>query len=360
MSRDAPRPSRAVRAAALLAASLLFHVLVWQWGAPLLGAWGTDIWTAPIRIEVLDGDPLASRLDRPPSPLDATPPTLEEPVPPPPEEPERLLPDGQIVETPRPDEERVPLKSEYLAEHDNAVPEETRSQRYRINPEVLANQYSEESKYQTDDVIDVGATNFSTGATAGSPFDRPDGEGAPRSALPTQWSITNKEGLASPVPSSSSVQSLSGAPQNDLLDEKNGDTVALNTRAFIGADYINRVRRAVNFYWKQNLDNLSSSVPLTRSQYRTEVDIVLNGRGQLESIKVTDGSGNDPVDLCVVDAFRIAGPFPNPPAQLVSRDGRVYLPEFDFTVQVSNARLQYQGIDPRAGVQFPGILKSPR
>jgi TonB family protein len=90
------------------------------------------------------------------------------------------------------------------------------------------------------------------------------------------------------------------------------------------------------------------------------VDVVLGGNGQLETIRIARGSGSDPIDLCVVDAFRIAGPFPNPPAQLVEKDGRVYMPDFEFTLQVGHAGLQYQGIDPRAGVQFPGILKSPR
>jgi hypothetical protein len=29
-------------------------------------------------------------------------------------------------------------------------------------------------------------------------------------------------------------------------------------------------------------------------------------------------------------------------------------------VQLGRPQMQYQGIDPRAGVQFPGIMKSPR
>jgi hypothetical protein len=29
-------------------------------------------------------------------------------------------------------------------------------------------------------------------------------------------------------------------------------------------------------------------------------------------------------------------------------------------VQVGQAQANYQGIDPRSGVQFPGILKAPR
>jgi len=136
--------------------------------------------------------------------------------------------------------------------------------------------------------------------------------------------------------------------------------VALNTREFFGAEYINRIRRQVNFYWKQNLDNLSPSVRLGKPRFRTDVSVVLNADGMLESIEIVRDSGQPALDDCVVTAFKVAGPYPNPPAQLIARDNRVYLPEFDFTVEVGHARMEYHGVDPRANVQFPGILNAPR
>jgi TonB family protein len=136
--------------------------------------------------------------------------------------------------------------------------------------------------------------------------------------------------------------------------------VALNTREFIGSAYINRIKRQVNLYWSQNLDNLSPSVRLSRPRYQTVVDIVLTSEGALQSVTVTDASGSTALDECVLSAFRLAGPFPNPPAQLIARDGQVYLSDLAFEVQLGRAQMQYQGIDPRAGVQFPGIMKSPR
>ena len=38
--------------------------------------------------------------------------------------------------------------------------------------------------------------------------------------------------------------------------------------------------------------------------------------------------------------------------------GRVYLPKFGFEVDVGSGRARYDGVDPRAGVRFPGILKA--
>jgi len=139
-----------------------------------------------------------------------------------------------------------------------------------------------------------------------------------------------------------------------------GKYVDLNTTKYPYAGYIDRIRRQVNYWWQQNLDNLPSSVQLSESKYTTVVAVVLNADGGLDHIEVEHGSGSKEIDDCLVRAFRVAAPFANPPAGLIEKDGRVYLPEFDFTLGLQAAQMQYQGVDPRAGVQFPGILRSPR
>lgn len=347
----------------LAVASLLVHVGMYRIAAPWLAGWRVDILDQPVSVRVIDGDaegdteilPDFANLPTVPDPDADKPPEEEEP-----EEPDPVIPRGQIVEVPPPDVPKTPDQADYLASEDNAVEEETRSERYRINPEVLANRYSDESRYQMEDVVDVGATKASTGASVGGQTEEAPGKGAPRSLLPSEFALTNKAGVAAPTMASSRTQSLSGAPQNDLLDERVGDATALNTRKFYGEAYMNRIRRQVNLYWNQNIQNLPSSVRLSKSRYLTVLDVVLNADGALESVTVVDSSTLDPVDLCVVNAFRVAQPFPNPPEQLISRDGRVYLPEFGFQLEVGHAQLPYQGVDPRAGVQFPGIMRAPR
>lgn len=278
-----------------------------------------------------------------------------------PEEPDAPEPelDGQLVDTPPPEKEERPDDSEYLAEHDQKVEEETKTKRFRINPEVLSPEYSEDDKLQFEDMMDLNVTEPSTGAQVGNDRFDPDRDGR-LASLPSPYTLTNREGMQKPVPASTSSQSLAGAPNNDLLDEKIGRSVNLNTRALIGATYLNRIRRLVNFYWKQNLDNLPSSIRYARPSYTTVVVAVLDGNGALEALDVTIESGSNPLDNAVVQAFRIAGPFPNPPEQLVAKDGRVYLPDMSWTVELGQARAPYMGVDPRAGVQFPGILKAPR
>ncbi|MBN2801012.1 MAG: TonB family protein [Deltaproteobacteria bacterium] len=277
------------------------------------------------------------------------------------EEPEPQRPDetGQIVDLPPPREEVRPDKADYLAEHDHTAEEETRTENTLVNPEVLAPQYSRESEVQLEELEDLQIVDPSSGARIGNDRFEPDRDGT-LASLPSPWRLTNKDGLEAPVPSASAVSTLAGAPQNDLLDEKRGDAVNLNAREFLYASYLNRIRRQVNFYWEQNLDNISKSEPLVKPRYRTAVLAVLDADGALRDVRVTEGSGSSSLDQAVVSAFRLAGPFPNPPAGLVSEDGLVHLPEMSFTVVLGQAMNQFQGVDPRAGVQYPGLLKSPR
>ena len=267
--------------------------------------------------------------------------------------------EGQIVELAPPEEEVAPEDAEYLSKYDIVVEEETRTERFEVNPEVLAKQYAEEQVAEQKDVVDLNVERDSTGATVGNNRFDPNVDGT-MAALPSPWAITNKEGPLDPVRSSQTEAMLMGAPQNDLVNERVGDAMNLNSTKYPYAGYMDRIKRQVNFWWEQNLNNLPSSTRLSKNAYTTVVDVVLNSEGALEFIEVTEESGSPELDEALVSAFRMAGPFENPPEGLIQKDGRVYLSDFAFQVNFATARMQYQGIDPRAGVQFPGILKSPR
>ncbi len=283
----------------------------------------------------------------------------EKPKPEEPEEEPEVRPDGQIVEIARPLVEERPDQSEYLAEYDQTVLQETRTDSFRINPDVVSPMYSPDDAMQQEDLVDLHIDKPSTGAQTGNDRFDPDRDGN-MAALPSPHAVSNKEGFEDPVPASHSQSKMAGAPQNDLLNEALGDRVALNTREYQYAGYLDRIRRAVNFYWEQNLDNLGSNVIMAKSAYTTGISVVLDSNGALDAIEVTEPSGQPEFDEAAAVAFRLAGPFPNPPDGLIEKDNRVYLPHFTFTVREGAPRMEYQGVDPRAGVQFPGILKSPR
>jgi hypothetical protein len=277
-----------------------------------------------------------------------------------PEEPEEELPDrGQIVDLARPLEEEVPDDADYLAEHSRVVEEETRSEKYRVNPEVLSPVYSREDVVELENVVDLNMKEPSTGATPGQETFEVGSDGS-MAAIPSKYRFTNKEGIQAPTVSSHSDERIAGAPNNDLLDEKRGEATLLRTKEFAYAAYLNIIRRLVSFYWQQNLDNVPGTIRLAKPSYTTVVDVELASDGSLYGIVVTEDCGSPPLDHAVVEAFRIAGPYPAPPDGLVDSDGIARLPVFSFTVTIGQARASYQGIDPRAGVQFPGILKAPR
>jgi TonB family protein len=266
---------------------------------------------------------------------------------------------GQIVDLPDPETAERPEDADYLAEADRKVEEETRTEEYKLNPEILAPEYAEESKMELEDVQDVGADSPSTGAKVGNDRFDPQEDGL-LAALPSPFQLTNLDGLQRPTVSAHKAERIAGAPNNDLLDEETGIAVNLNTKEFLYANYINQIRRLVVFYWRQQLDNLPRSLRISKPQYKTVVFIALNEDGLLDKIQILESSGLGPLDNAVVEAFKIAGPYPEPPEGLLDPDGRARLSDMGFTVEVGQANSAYKGIDPRAGVQFPGILKSPR
>ena len=266
---------------------------------------------------------------------------------------------GQIVDLPDPETKERPKDADYLAEADRMVEEETRTRNHKLNPDVLAPEFSEESKLEFENLIDIGAQTPSTGAKVGNDRFDPQKDGN-LAALPSPYQLTNKDGLQQPTISSHRARNIAGAPNNDLLDEEIGTAVNLNTKEFLYANYINQIRRLVNFYWRQQLDNLPRSLRINKPRYTTVVKVLLNEDGLLDSIELLQTSGVGPLDNAVVEAFKIAGPYPEPPEGLIDGDGRARISDFGFTVEIGQANSAYQGIDPRSGVQFPGILKSPR
>ncbi len=263
---------------------------------------------------------------------------------------------GQIVELAKPELEEKPKEADYLAENDHTTKEETAAKNFTVNPEVIAPEYSPTQEMKYEDAIDVNATEHSTGAKVGNDKWKPNRDGRLFS-FPSPYTQTNKDGLQKPTLASSTSQSLSGAPNNDLLREKEANRTELNAHAYKYASYMNQIRRLVNFYWQQKLDNLNE--PLLQQEYTTVVVVSLDAKGNLHSIEVSHSSGSVGVDACVTDAFVLAGPYPEPPELLV-QDGLVQLPDFGFTLNVSGPKMNYGGVDPRAGVRFPGILKAPR
>lgn len=98
--------------------------------------------------------------------------------------------------------------------------------------------------------------------------------------------------------------------------------------------YVNQVKRLVSTAWNQNLDQIPGEIHLTSPRYETAVNAVLGVDGALISVSVVRACGEPALDEAVVEAWRSVAPFPAPATSLVREDGKIYLDNVTFVVQV--------------------------
>ncbi len=268
--------------------------------------------------------------------------------------------EGQIVEIAPPEEPERPEEADFLSEYDSTVPEETVDPRYRHDREVTAETYSPDDAFELEESQGVEVDAPSTGATAGREIFR-HGDFSLYPDRHSRWDLTNSRGLDAPAPISHETTRLAGSPSNDWLPEIDAaDRTALNTKETLYASYWNRIKQLVSFYAHQTLANARSSVPLRSPKYEMVLTGLIAPDGHLEAIEVARSCGIPEFDTALVEAFDLAGPFPEPPDGLVESDGYVHMDGFGFVITIGGARAELSGIDPRQNVQFPGLQTVPR
>ena len=264
---------------------------------------------------------------------------------------------GQIVELPDPIEEKKPEKAKYLANKAQTVEKETKTERFKVNPEIISDKFSKDDIMKQEDVMDLRIEEHSSGAKVGNNKFRPDRDGN-MANLPSKFRLTNKDGFQKPTRASSSFAQQAGAPNNDLLDEETAERLQLNAQAYPYAGYMNQIRRMVNFYWTQNIHNADG--PFHKFKYQTGVTVIITKDGIVKVCKIVQESGSTELDDAVVQAFYATETLPRPPDSLLKGKDELRLPDFIFQVNLSAPQQQYSGVDPRSNVQFPGMLKIPR
>ena len=284
-------------------------------------------------------------------------------APPEPEaEPEPEAPDGQIVEIAPPEDQRRPDEANYLAEYDSTVPEESVDRRYRVNRKITAPSYSPDDVFELQEQLPSPATKEpSSGATAGREAYIP-GRFSLFPDRQSPFDFSNKQGLDRPAEASHGSSKLAGSPSNDHLpDLASADRTALNAHEFLYASFWNRVKQLVSFYADQTLSNARPSRPLRSPQYHMVLSGAIATDGRLLTIEIDRSSGVPEWDNAVKEAFRLAAPFPDPP-EGAADPGTGYIPirRFGFTITLGGARAEMSGIDPRQGVEFPGLQTLPR
>jgi TonB family protein len=122
---------------------------------------------------------------------------------------------------------------------------------------------------------------------------------------------------------------VKSALENFIPEVRPGNQTALNTRAAPFAAFIARMHRNIHELWGfgflEDLETKPASNPLNNPTLVTKLEIVLNGDGTIAKITIVGASGLMQFDVAAIDAVYSAGPFPDPPREIRSGNGKIYI-----------------------------------
>lgn len=126
--------------------------------------------------------------------------------------------------------------------------------------------------------------------------------------------------------------------QDYVTGVEEGKHTALNTREYVYFSYFERIRGRLNQAWRPLLrDHILKMYRYGRQlasemDYITKTVVTLNKMGEVIRVQVLEESGTRDLDQAAVGAFNQAGPFPNPPKDLLEKDGQVQI-RWDFILK---------------------------
>lgn len=122
---------------------------------------------------------------------------------------------------------------------------------------------------------------------------------------------------------------VKSALENFTPEVKTGNQTALKTRAAPFAVYIARMHRRIHDLWSfgflDDLNGKPSTHPLNDWNLYTQIEIVINPDGTVHKTNIVINSGRLEFDVAAIDTILTASPYEQPPAQIRSPDGRVYI-----------------------------------
>lgn len=144
------------------------------------------------------------------------------------------------------------------------------------------------------------------------PYEMPQKvERAPASA--------SQKGLENGDPTAQGFSSTNDYVQEVAL----GDFTHLNTVEFKFYGFYHRIRQKLEQFWGKSIQEKSHA--LFRSGRRmpasqdliTSLQVTLNEKGEIVKVKILGASGVKELDDAAIESFNEAGPFPNPPKDLL-------------------------------------------
>jgi TonB family protein len=268
---------------------------------------------------------------------------------------------GQVVDLPKPVEERRPDKAKYLSEHDSRVKKETRARAQRFKAgKIIANrpirvkprkaQSPAEARKLAQKLMRVAMrTKPNIPQSELPPSDADTKE--PQAAMTKEKPAVNTD---KPVPQTEPQKNLSAKDLNlraediakalgtrvsdALKDVARGKSTLLNSKRWRFASFFNRVKRQVAQEWRPDQAYKRRDPGGNVYGFKDRVTILrvkLTPKGKLSSVHLEKASGLGFLDDVAISAFRTAHPFPNPPQGLVDKDSGLISFRFGFLFEIS-------------------------
>lgn len=120
-----------------------------------------------------------------------------------------------------------------------------------------------------------------------------------------------------------------------LEDVPPGELTHLNTVEYKFYGYFFRIKQKLEGFWGRSVQEKAALLAkngrvLVDDEHVTALRIVMNATGEIIEVVVLGSSGVRELDDAAIESFNAAGPFPNPPRDLIV-DGRVII-EWGFVV----------------------------
>lgn len=133
------------------------------------------------------------------------------------------------------------------------------------------------------------------------------------------------------APASTSVKGMeNGDPMSQGLSATNdyvqevplGDFTHLNTVEYKYYGFYHRIRQKLEQFWGNSIQEKSMAIfksgrKIASQDYVTSLQVSLNEKGEIIAVKILGASGVKELDDAAVESFNQAGPFPNPPKDLL-------------------------------------------
>lgn len=165
-----------------------------------------------------------------------------------------------------------------------------------------------------------------------SDFGMTSGDPLPKEVVRAPASVS-KKGMENGDPTASGLSAT-----NDYVQEiAMGDFTQLNTVEYKFYGFFHRIRQKLEQFWGKSIHE--KSVALFKSGRRmpanqdlvTSLQVTLNEKGEIIGVKILGASGVKELDDAAVESFNEAGPFPNPPKDLLV-NGKAVI-EWGFVVK---------------------------